>query len=59
MTEPPSELKLHSTLIWDLVYSFMRGAWATLGLDAIVKVFLIEKMPGPASVTALILYWTS
>jgi hypothetical protein len=27
-----------------------------IGIEAIVKVFLIEKAPGPASVTALILY---
>lgn len=34
----------------------MVGPFEIVGFEAMIKVFLIEKAPSPASVTALILY---
>lgn len=45
-------------MIEDDDYEIKTGAVETVGLDAIMKVLLIEYDPAPASVTAWILYCT-
>lgn len=45
-------------VIEDDDYEIKTGAVETVGLDAIMKVLLIEYDPAPASVTAWILYCT-
>jgi hypothetical protein len=59
ITEPPSDARVHSTVTSELDYETRVGAADTVGFDAKVKVFLIEKSPVPASVTARTLYWMS
>lgn len=59
MTEPPFEATDHIRVMCCFDLSTSKGVAWTEGFDAIINVFRIENSPSPASVTALIRYWTS
>jgi hypothetical protein len=54
--DPPSEVKVHETVIDVIVALTKVGAVDIVGVDASMKVFLIENVPLPTFDVALTLY---
>lgn len=52
IADPPLSETVQLIVIDDSNYEIITGALETVGLEAIMKVFLIENYPGPASLTA-------